>query len=751
MAMRVRQTQLMLIVDNMYSELASKPSAYDEVMHIWKTSLEIVENLVSGVAQKAGNNGSLLGLCAWHLYPNICTVGQKETMVLQKDALVKDGALLTIGLDEDNQAKDPGLSWSMPLAHLRYYGKPLVSRTTLGTESARVPFRNILHVAIGGLSSTWEMTPFQPREVIEFLLNLGQSHQDRDWRSLFAREAKEYLNSVEKEQVEMNRLIKLGRRRHGRLLDELEQHPPSFFGLRNLEVCLGHVKNEDCVTLFRNLVKGLSSDVPAILKFYNKYELDNFEKVFTTEYITFYADVPNNQRGNIYRRWIDISPLETDDARGTLQSSEVITIASKERLGFFTNPVPTKYLEWPNRSDPAGHRDFFKSFVRQHGKIWEDANYGFRTTENYVPILDCENWSILIPSSMKHLQGEFLDRLSKRIVSAAEITKFLAPYVEQLTSPKTIHSKYFKSLHALATAAMIYNNMPEAEVSLSIIKEPLHKYHWAKISLLEPFLGRERALAVIASFETGGLNLKLSDFIGVLAISVGNSIYATESLFHDPSEKVSPYKIRHVTGSLGKPGLALMVSAQDLEKPEAGLANWRLVNHHPFDGKLENSFTSTTLHLWLTGSEQPLNTLKYGARDQECFYVETVISVYKEGKKIADLDLLRFINGIRNFVDKKFGLHCMSPADCQHKEKMKLDSTIKDLTSLDNWDEVLDLPEGAAIVRAHENWVARLAIASVLFSLHTPVIISPNNVCWACLRPALTDRTINLVKPVIIC
>ena len=26
-----------------------------------------------------------------------------------------------------------------------YYGKPLVSRTTLGTETARVPFRNILH------------------------------------------------------------------------------------------------------------------------------------------------------------------------------------------------------------------------------------------------------------------------------------------------------------------------------------------------------------------------------------------------------------------------------------------------------------------------------------------------------------------------------------------------------------------------------------------------------------------------------
>ena len=750
--MKVHQTQLMLIIDNMYSKIASKPSAYDEVMYIWKISLELMENLVSGVAQKAGNNGSLLGLCAWHIYPNICTVGRKDTTILQKDKLVRDGALLTIGLDEDDQTNGPGLAWSIPLAHLRYYGKPLVSRTTLGTETARVPFRNILHVAIGSLSSTWEMTPFQPSEVIEFLSSLGRSNQDWDWRSVFAREARKYLNAVETERAEIDRLIKLGRRRHGRLLAENDEHPRRFFGLRDLKLCLGHVKNENCVTLFRNLAKGLSPDVPAIVKFYNKYELDNFEGVFTTEYITFYAEAPSNQRGYIYRRWIDLSPLNFKDARGILESSEVITIASKERLGFFTTRVPVKYLEWPDRSDPESHRAFFRSFLRSIGRIWELADHGFRTDEIYMPVLECENWSILIPSSMSHLGGRFLDRLSKRIVSAAGISDFLKPYVERLTNSGSSRFKYFKSLDALATAAMIYDSMPEADVSLSIIKEPLHNYHWARIQTSDKIPDRENALACIASFETGSLNLKKSDLKDVLAISVGNSIYATESLLHDPTEIISPYIIRHVTASIGKPGLALMVSAQDLEKPESDLDRWRQINHTPFDGKLENNFTSTTLHLWLTGSEQPLNTLKYGARDQECFFVETVISVYDKGKKVADLDLLRLITSIRDSASIKNSLLHISSAKCQHKGETKNDSTVlKDLVSLDNWHEVLDLPEGVAVVRAYENWVARLALASLLFSLQTPVLISPNNVCWACLRSELAELEAALQMPVVIC
>ncbi len=79
-------------------------------------------------------------------------------------------------------------------------------------------------------------------------------------------------------------------------------------------------------------------------------------------------------------------------------------------------------------------------------------------------------------------------------------------------------------------------------------------------------------------------------------------------------------------------------------------------------------------------------------------------------------------------------------------------------TSLESWDEILDLPEGPLIVRANGNWIARLAILAVLVKqlqvhrqrgsklakdphsqksrkdkvLKTYVTICPKQVCWGC-------------------
>ena len=75
-----------------------------------------------------------------------------------------------------------------------------------------------------------------------------------------------------------------------------------------------------------------------------------------------------------------------------------------------------------------------------------------------------------------------------------------------------------------------------------------------------------------------------------------------------------------------------------------------------------------------------------------------MISVYDKGKKVADLDLLRLITSIRDSASIKNSLLHISSANCQHKGETKNGSTMrKDLVSLDNWYEVLDLPaEGAA-------------------------------------------------------
>lgn len=115
----------MVIVDNMVLPMLSNSTVYNDVMKVWKTALTMVENLIDGMAQSVQSGEALLGLCAWHVYPDICAVGDKTTLIAQKDALVKKGGLLTIGLRDTRNEDRLGVTWSMPLAHLRYYGNRL--------------------------------------------------------------------------------------------------------------------------------------------------------------------------------------------------------------------------------------------------------------------------------------------------------------------------------------------------------------------------------------------------------------------------------------------------------------------------------------------------------------------------------------------------------------------------------------------------------------------------------------------------
>ena len=52
-----------------------------------------------------------------------------------------------------------------------------------------------------------------------------------------------------------------------------------------------------------------------------------------------------------------------------------------------------------------------------------------------------------------------------------------------------------------------------------------------------------------------------------------------------------------------------------------------------------------------------------------------------------------------------------SEPTCTHQNESR-GSVIK-LSSIDNWDELLDKPLGASVVRAKEDWIARLATTVV--------------------------------------
>ncbi|KAK3171567.1 hypothetical protein OEA41_003651 [Lepraria neglecta] len=128
-------------------------------------------------------------------------------------------------------------------------------------------------------------------------------------------------------------------------------------------------------------------------------------------------------------------------------------------------------------------------------------------------------------------------------------------------------------------------------------------------------------------------------------------------------------------GNVGKTGLALLLSPRNTLMREPDLDTWELISHSRFDGKFEDNFRSTSLHLSLIRYEQPLNTQNHGARDKEACYLEAVISAYDKGAWVADLDLLHLVNGAVFYLG----------ATCSHDEATKRDTSgLNGMTSIDN-------------------------------------------------------------------
>ena len=174
-ATRTQQTQLMLIVDNMNLRVVNKSTVYEDVINVWHKNLNMAES--SGSAQSVQSGETLLGLNAWHIYPDICALGQKTTMVYQRDILVQDGGLVTIGLESSHRRDSTGVSWSVPLAHLRYYGRPVMSHGKLGSSTSRISFVQMMHIAMGSIMSTRQTRDLTCGMLASCIVNFNEALQ----------------------------------------------------------------------------------------------------------------------------------------------------------------------------------------------------------------------------------------------------------------------------------------------------------------------------------------------------------------------------------------------------------------------------------------------------------------------------------------------------------------------------------------------------------------------------------------------
>ncbi|KAG8161927.1 hypothetical protein KVR01_007692 [Diaporthe batatas] len=267
-----------------------------------------------------------------------------------------------------------------------------------------------------------------------------------------------------------------------------------------------------------------------------------------------------------------------------------------------------------------------------------------------------------------------------------------------------------KSLRSLDWANKVYDSLDGAKVSSCVVERGLYDVKWASSSWHTPAT-LAMAFSCIAFMDTGKVSLDPESLEQVIALSSGNSLFVSTRLLTDPFDELDETAVTRIVGNVGAPGVSLLIppAASPLTSslsPERGA-----VTYASFNGRREDNFKGTTLQLSLTSQRLPLAYGVSGIIDHQVFFVESVIMVHDSGQWVADLDILEAFN-ITEANRVRIPRRRLQKT-CTHPEGM-LDSVLDAITSVDTWEDVLDTCPGVNIIRAHHNWMARLAMSVML-------------------------------------
>jgi hypothetical protein len=170
-----RQTKLMLILKNIEIPVSSRPDVYRSVLDAWKLSLETMENVLSGGSYSVQDGAVLVALSSWNLYPDLVILGREEQTLIQRDELIPEGAQVTIGLGTKKPIGADGVYWSLSLRHLRYYGAPVKTVRSIGSDLDRWEYSEFLLVAMGAILGHWHIRKAELEDGLDFICLLSST------------------------------------------------------------------------------------------------------------------------------------------------------------------------------------------------------------------------------------------------------------------------------------------------------------------------------------------------------------------------------------------------------------------------------------------------------------------------------------------------------------------------------------------------------------------------------------------------
>lgn len=796
----------MLILDNINLRVGSFPRLYDSVMDVWIKSLTTMENIVSGVAQSIENPGVLLGLSAWHLYPDMVILDEQTTHIIQKDETIKGGGLVTIGMRGPKMGLSTGITWTMPLAQLRYYGEPVFSTRSIGTESLRLSFNDILYIAMGSVISDWgalssdlqavckffvaitarsklEAVTFTPESEEQSFISMPSTKTSLASIRMLSKRASLFLLAKDNEKKEVTRLINLGQGRYKFFMAVTSDLLGPAFGLGNISTFLSILDVEGQINALRRLAENydIGLDLSGAVILYRSLETNNIEfaTLFTQQVNTAgtskmlhrrwitpvkMADQATISNSNVFRNPDDIYSTSEVDVNALIRRTLEIMLSSGEPCGIMMRGSATdrdgkdfddlwqdsildydQILQWAQQSNPD--LAVLEEYCKQKNipaetlrilKIGWQTSSSQHSYENKIfrRLISSESVMVYQPvTNWKHITHrlllplDFISSTLETLPLNGTTDCVLHSYFKSVNST---HWKYSASLANLYQVSTTYNQMPSATIDPAIASHPLHLAKWAHHRVSDVTFTRSQAFSMIVAFDSGGLEIKPEDCEDVIAMSSGSYLYVSEALLSDPAS--SNNGIRCLVGNIGKAGTALLLSPRNPIAKVPDNKDWEMINHDDFDGKWEDNFGSTSLHLKLTGYEMPINSGSHGGRYREMLYMEAVVSAHSRGEWIADIDILNLYNGVSHLSRSWIGVRLL-PSTCQHTEEEQSDFTdFGSVKSIDNWPELLDRPPTSSVIRSKGNWDARLALSSLMRMRKDDVIIASGHMCWACAR-----------------
>ncbi|KAF8850687.1 hypothetical protein BDZ45DRAFT_185766 [Acephala macrosclerotiorum] len=287
----------------------------------------------------------------------------------------------------------------------------------------------------------------------------------------------------------------------------------------------------------------------------------------------------------------------------------------------------------------------------------------------------------------------------------------------------------------------VYKLLPGASISTLVVNQCLAEAKWIPVGNTRPeALSLPQTFACIAMFETGTFNLSPQALVEVFAMSSGNSLYIARALLCDPYEEAPSAEVQRVIGNVGRAGTTFLISPPEVKERSADPERWMAINHNPFNGKLENHFTQTSMHLSFTEYEISLMTEDTPRHiiDRAAFLVETLVSLYDGGQWVSEVDVLKALRSQVRRVTCQDPLHSNQLVSVQNLPELKYRDAVESMdqlhaTSIENWDELIEAPDrGVIVIRAHKNWLARLAALAVCVRRNFLPIILPDEPCWKC-------------------